>query len=111
MDDKASSESAKEWHLEKVEANPISIIIRPITTPQRMKPTLASVQKLIRDIHFKTSAIANGSENEISNETEVRIQLHDLFADDTTTNAETRVPTCSLPLKIQVNLTSPSDEN
>ena len=108
---KPSSESAKEWHLEKVEANPISIIIRPITTPQRMKPTLASVQKLIRDIHFKTSAIANGSENESSNETEVRIQLHDLFADDTTTNAETRVPTSSLPLKIQVNLTSPSDEN
>ena len=121
---KPSSESAKEWHLEEVEANPlltngstassvnpINIILRPITTPQRIKPTFASVQKLIRDIHVKTNAIANGSLNEISNETEIRIQLHDLFADDTTTNAESRVPTSSLPLKIQVDLTSSSDEN
>ncbi|MGB0762215.1 MAG: hypothetical protein ACPGPS_21885, partial [Rubripirellula sp.] len=108
---KPSSESEKNWQLEKVEANSYHIRPRPITTPQRLKPTLASVQKLIRDIQVKTNAIANDAPNENSSQTEIEIRLDHLFTDDTTASAESRVPTSSLPLKIQINFTSQSDEN
>ncbi len=108
---KPSSESEKNWQLEKVEANSYHIRPRPITTPQRLKPTLASVQKLIRDIQVKTNAIANDAPNENSSQTEIEIRLDHLFTDDTTASAESRVPNSSLPLKIQVNFTSQSDEN
>ena len=118
-----SSESANDWLIESIRppanwsvwdlasADDINIMVRSTAKQQRIKPTLVSVQKLIREIEVKTSSIANGSPYEVNNENEITIQLHNLYADDTKANAESRLPTSSLPLKIQVNLTSPSDEN
>ncbi len=119
-----SSASAKEWHVEQVEGvshitndsnassdNQSFIIIRPNKTTRPISPTLSSLQNLIRDIQIKTSSIQNGSLNENSSEIQISIQLHDLFANDATASANERASTSSLPLKIQVNVNSPSEED